>query len=555
MRKNLNRMFNPFVIIFCIWFLLMGCAANKIQIKIQERVPAKSEEFFTAGVAKVDITPPPGYPMGGFSIAGKFSRGWWTRLYAKSIYLQDRPGNRLVLVSADLWAFPAGLADKICQVISEKEPALRLGREEIVFAATHTHHSPGNYSSSSAYTLQLGKRFGRGIWEAQQNADMKLEGIISNAFKYVVIKDKSVETDFVEPGDTLCQPNPVFRTSKKSVPGVSALGGAENGRTIFFDFGFREGVIDDECNGRQGAKKFTGKQVFEEFLHIDTGEPINKMLLQWIKNILSGQGPREIPLGVHSLGSVTFATLPGEFTFTLGHRIKNRLKKEHSETAEIILIGPANEYLSYFTTPSEFNAQHYEGAMTLYGQFSGTYVKQELAKLARLSDDTTYYKLNREYKVGSKVHKDFGRIREGDHWNMEEALKNILQDHRTGAVHVRFPQVAWTDRVIHLSEVMDLANRSVNPVVSVERQQAQNRYSLVESDTNSVNFVCLIHAVTGNTAHWRAIWMTSSEEDSTQAMRFKIGLPSGGTLYSADFRLEDYASKKPIPLPSDAKKP
>src|SRR5664280_304887 len=42
---------------------------------------------FAAGVGKADITPPPGYPPGGHSIAAPTSRGQWMRLMARAFLL------------------------------------------------------------------------------------------------------------------------------------------------------------------------------------------------------------------------------------------------------------------------------------------------------------------------------------------------------------------------------------------------------------------------------------------------------------------------------------
>ena len=46
----------------------------------------------------VDITPPPGFPMGGFGSSGKISRGVWTPLKAKANYIRDKDGNALFML-------------------------------------------------------------------------------------------------------------------------------------------------------------------------------------------------------------------------------------------------------------------------------------------------------------------------------------------------------------------------------------------------------------------------------------------------------------------------
>lgn len=48
----------------------------------------------------------------------------------------------------------------------------------------------------------------------------------------------------------------------------------------------------------------------------------------------------------------------------------------------VALAGYANEYLHYFTTPEEYDQQHYEGGSVLYGRASGALIGSDLAVLA-----------------------------------------------------------------------------------------------------------------------------------------------------------------------------
>src|SRR4030095_7479965 len=55
--------------------------------------PALASGHFQAGVARVDITPAPGFPMGGHSKVGQTSIGYWTRLYARGLVLAGAAWN------------------------------------------------------------------------------------------------------------------------------------------------------------------------------------------------------------------------------------------------------------------------------------------------------------------------------------------------------------------------------------------------------------------------------------------------------------------------------
>ena len=121
---------------------------------------AEPNGVFLAGASRVDITPMPGFATGGHSTAGAVARGYWTRLFARAVYLEDGKGSSVVLVSCDLWSVPAGLVDRIAQILADAHPDTAVGRNQILLAATHTHHSPGNFSTSVMYNLFASKKPG-----------------------------------------------------------------------------------------------------------------------------------------------------------------------------------------------------------------------------------------------------------------------------------------------------------------------------------------------------------------------------------------------------------
>jgi neutral ceramidase len=140
-----------------IYFFLFALILNSCALKInvpKGDLPVIPKGYYSAGAAQVDITPPPGYSMGGFgNELSKIARGWWTKLYAKSYYYEDPSGNMLVIVAADLWSVSQGLCDKVMYYLHKQGNAYKLPREWVLVTATHTHHSQGNFSSSMGYNL------------------------------------------------------------------------------------------------------------------------------------------------------------------------------------------------------------------------------------------------------------------------------------------------------------------------------------------------------------------------------------------------------------------
>ncbi len=113
-----------------------------------------------AGAAKVDITPPAGFPTGGHGPAGAMSRGYSSRLYARAFFFADSAGSPLVLVSCDFFAVPGGLTAMVGRRVSQKEleRGVLIPPEAIIISATHTHQGPGNFLTSVSYN-QFGSKY------------------------------------------------------------------------------------------------------------------------------------------------------------------------------------------------------------------------------------------------------------------------------------------------------------------------------------------------------------------------------------------------------------
>src|SRR5262245_5041525 len=129
--------------------LTTGCAV--VAGKLKPPVPKPTGSGLRVGAAKVDITPMPGFSMAGHAVAGKTARGYWTRLYARVIYLEGDDSDSVVLVVCSLVGIPGGLVDRVAEIVRATEGGQHIGREQIVISATHTHHAPGNFFTAELY--------------------------------------------------------------------------------------------------------------------------------------------------------------------------------------------------------------------------------------------------------------------------------------------------------------------------------------------------------------------------------------------------------------------
>lgn len=133
-------------------FILTGCSFCKhnIQLDINKLSPLPSTNNISllAGAAKADITPPPGMPLGGYSMWANYGKGFRTRLYARVIYLKPESGRAVALVQCDLLTGSILLNHRVAEIIAKETD---IGIDGLLIAGTHTHSGPGNYFENNFY--------------------------------------------------------------------------------------------------------------------------------------------------------------------------------------------------------------------------------------------------------------------------------------------------------------------------------------------------------------------------------------------------------------------
>jgi len=105
-----------------------------------------------AGAVSVDITPPPGMPMGGYSAMGNSGQGFRTRIKGRIVYINDGKGNSVVFVQTDLTAASLLLHHKVAEAVSEKT-GLKPG--DIAITASHSHSAPANIFNNDFYNKHM----------------------------------------------------------------------------------------------------------------------------------------------------------------------------------------------------------------------------------------------------------------------------------------------------------------------------------------------------------------------------------------------------------------
>ncbi|MFP4633279.1 MAG: neutral/alkaline non-lysosomal ceramidase N-terminal domain-containing protein [Halobacteriales archaeon] len=90
----------------------------------------------------------------------------------------------------------------------------------------------------------------------------------------------------------------------------------------------------------------------------------------------------DVELQVVRVGDVVVACVPGEPTVEVGRRIRRDVESA-VDVDDVSVIGLSNAYRGYFTTPEEYDRQHYEGGHTVYGRHSEALVRDGLRRAAR----------------------------------------------------------------------------------------------------------------------------------------------------------------------------
>lgn len=140
---------------------------------------ASTTEQAMAGAISVDITPPAGKSMGGYSAMANLGQGFRTRIKARVIYLNDGHGNATALVQTDLTAGSLLLHHQVTAAVTK---ATGLTAKDITITASHSHSAAVNHFNNDFYNKHmsgesgldvnyltfLSKRISQGILTAYQ---------------------------------------------------------------------------------------------------------------------------------------------------------------------------------------------------------------------------------------------------------------------------------------------------------------------------------------------------------------------------------------------------
>ena len=100
--------------------------------------------------------------------------------------------------------------------------------------------------------------------------------------------------------------------------------------------------------------------------------------------LVAGVGlvPQTAPISLLRIGDTAIAAMPFEITTQMGRRIADAVTREAGgELDSTVIAGLANGYLSYASTPEEYDTCGYEGSFTLFGRHQGPLLRDTAGSL------------------------------------------------------------------------------------------------------------------------------------------------------------------------------
>ena len=140
----MKRIFIPIIVAAAATF---ACARpHPVVVTAPTHHAPRSAEELTVGVARVDVTPPPGVSTFGYAPDAMVTNGYWSRLYCRVFVVKPATAEPLAIIPCDLAAIGAALHHRVADKVKDILP-----RSRIMLTATHTHAGPAHYFESEAY--------------------------------------------------------------------------------------------------------------------------------------------------------------------------------------------------------------------------------------------------------------------------------------------------------------------------------------------------------------------------------------------------------------------
>lgn len=311
------------------------------------------------------------------------------------------------------------------------------------------------------------------------------------------------------------------KTARYPRSGRSQFAGAEDGRTRLHGRGWHEG------QRRRRPRR--------------NGHGHKRLVAPWPLGAFApppGMTSRSVPLTVASLGPLVLVTLPGEVTTILGNRIATAVAATRPRASNVITLGLAGGYLSYFTTPQEYTAQHYEGGSMLWGEQAGALLSRHLVELA--ASGAVESSGPEVFRAGRRHHQDPTRALQKATGSIEQRLPVQLDAESLANV----PHVLLWDDPPRWPSPTPTSRTTVR--ATIERFDEHTGWQPLGAASSPVDDQSgdLVTAVTHAEAdRWRwGVWWLKPRADIGQPLRFRVDTAAGPPRCSEPFTIKRWLS-------------
>ena len=315
--------------------------------------------------------------------------------------------------------------------------------------------------------------------------------------------------------------------------GVAAVGGAELDRTQLYDLGWREGVRGRALAGQGSKQPALDDSILHKIKLTQLLAPPKHFPLLW-------------PVVYASIGDLALAAIPVEMSTTQGLRIREQFGKPDGR---FHILGLANEYGSYVASASEYEAQDYMAASTVWGPHEGEFLECTLADLAAQAPGAAYSVPAKAFRPGPKPSpgpfgpKFVGELRELPDEGLEEILLNAKHSPER-----HLPFFVWDEPTPNLDAEFDAAGK--------RRVRVITEAGIPVSDAENDFVKMLTKAPSGNQEHtlrWSAIWLAPLWAAYTDRYRFEVSLDGENwSVISKPFSVAANATDQPAPAAIDS---
>ncbi len=320
----------------------------------------------------------------------------------------------------------------------------------------------------------------------------------------------------------------------RPMPGAAEPGGAEDGRTVFYTYGFR-GEARKPATAPDPKLPLLQKPIRDLADALELPLWAKKPLYAALCNQPSPDSfPMEFPVARVELSPLaTFAAVPVEPTTLVGRMIRESLGHD------TIVLGLSNEYFGYTVTFEEYKLQQYEGASTELGRNEATGIVYLLKNVHRDNEPSEIQK--QIFKPGKWRKQTFG-----PDLPLLRVPRNTVDDDlqplypaKLRRLESRVPRFRWMEGL------------SGDDKPNVRRVSIYSEKDLIADDRTSTDLLTLfdgtVKSFYGSVKRLRvytAVWIADDVMSST-SFYFRVQTGDGHTVCSEKFTLESLEAMAP----------